>query len=203
MSRRKIPHFFEGMGEVSLHAGQSVFTIGQKPENYLVVVDGCVKVFVCSSEGREAILYRVKAGEMCTLTTVSLLGHTDYQAEAITEVDTTAKLIPANQFHQLLNESEPFRRFVFNALSGRLARIMERFEELALESVHKRLATFLLRKSTGDGLIKLTHQTLATEIGTAREVVSRHLKIMEQAGLLETHRGSIRVLRPGALAETS
>ena len=203
MSHSELPHFFDDMGEISLRAGQTVFTIGQKPENYLVVIQGCVKVFVCSSEGREAVLYRVKAGEMCTLTTVSLLGHTDYQAEAITEVDTTAKLIPAHQFHQLLNESESFRSFVFNALSGRLARIMERFEELALESVHKRLATFLLRKSTTDGLVKVTHETLAIEIGTAREVVSRHLKVMEQGGLLEMQRGSIKVLRPRALAQAS
>lgn len=203
MKHFELSHFFDDMSEVSLRSGQCVFTIGQKPENYLVVTSGCVKVFVCSSEGRQAVLYRVNPGEMCTLTTVSLLGHTDYQAQAVTESDTTAKLIPANQFHRLLNESEPFRSFVFDSLSNRLALVMERFEELALESVHRRLATFLLRSSGQDGLIEVTHETLATEIGTAREVVSRHLKSMEQAGLLETQRGRIRILRPKMLAEAS
>lgn len=191
---KSLPVVFEDAATVTLKVGQTVFTYGQTPGNYLVVLEGCIRVTAISSEGREVVLYRVMPGEMCALTTACLLGKSNYQAEAIVEAEATAKLIPAGVFHSLLNESESFRTFVFEGFSLRLADVMERFEQVVLKSIDQRLAAVLLYQSKDEDVIETTHERLASEIGTAREVVSRHLKYFEKKGLIATGRGHIRIL---------
>jgi CRP/FNR family transcriptional regulator len=185
--------------EVRLAAGQPVFSQGQEPQNYLIVLEGSVKVFARSGEGREVVLYRVRAGEMCLLTTACLIGHTRYSAEAITEEPTVAKAVPAAVFERVLDESEAFRRFVFEGLSLRLAAVTARFEHLVLDSVGQRLVRHLVRNADAGNTVATTHEALALEIGTAREVVTRHLKALEAEGLLRTGRGRIEILEPAAL----
>lgn len=200
MSLSNFPDEILEAAEVRLEAGRQVFAQGDEPQNYLIVTDGCVKVFARSAEGREVVLYRVRAGEMCLLTTACLIGHTRYSAEAVTEVTTCARVVPAAQFEQALDASDPFRRFVFEGLSLRLASVTERFEHLVLDNVQHRLARHLSRHCGAGNRINTTHETLAMEIGTAREVVSRQLKILESKGLLRATRGQIEVLDSGGLA---
>ncbi len=193
----RIPAILERAPEVSLAAGERVFCQGQKAENYLFVTRGDVRVFARSSEGREVTLYHVDAGEMCTLTTSCMLGKVPYPAEAITESTVTAKVLGAGEFNQALHESTEFRQFVFSSFSTRLATLMRRMEQLVLDSVHDRLSGHLRRKASSSGEVFATHEQLAQEIGSAREVVSRHLKIMENQGLVELHRGRIILLPTG------
>lgn len=200
MTDKRLPSTLSNAARASLAAGQTVFTQGQKPENYLVVVEGCVKVFARSAEGREVVLYRVRPGEMCLLTTACLLGHTRYTAEAVTEESTVAMALPVDAFETALDESAEFRRFVFEGLSMRLARVTERFEHLVLDSVERRLLRYLAARSAEGRSVEATHEQIALEIGTAREVVSRHLKSLEAAGLLRTSRGHIEITDPGAVA---
>jgi CRP/FNR family transcriptional regulator len=185
--------------EVTVPAGQCVFRQGQTADHYLIVTAGTVKVFARSAEGREVVLYRVREGEMCTLTTCCMLARSRYPAEAVTEEEVRARTIPADDFDQALNDSAEFRKFVFEGFSGRLADIMQRMERLVLESVHNRLARNLLNRADAEGVVSMTHEELALDIGSAREVVSRHLKLLEQQGLISTGRGQIRILRTEAL----
>lgn len=195
-----LPSFLHESNEIVLQANQTVFSQGQSPENFLFVTEGCIKVFARSSEGKEVVIYRVRGNQICILTTACLLGHTEYQAEAVTEIDTTARVVPARLFEKLLNESEPFRAQVFKGFSWRLTQVLQRFEHMVLESVHQRLASFLLTRSNSQNCVETTHELLAVEIGTAREVVSRHLKSMEQEGLIKTSRGRIELLHPESFA---
>ena len=199
MVENMLPRVIQNAKEVALTAMQRVFIQGQKAENYLFVTHGCIKIYARSRNGKEVVFYRVREGEMCILTTACLLGHSRYPAEAITETETLARIIPAHVFGQLLNDSEPFRQFVFEGLSMRLAQVMQRFEHLVLESVHQRLADFLLLCADSQGVVETTHELLAVEIGTVREVVSRHLRAMEKDGLIITRRGRIEILQPLAL----
>lgn len=171
-----------------------MFGQGDRAENYLLVTSGCVKVFARTDEGREVVLYRVNPGEMCTLTTACLLGRTPYPAEAVAEADTTAKAIPSTDFDRLVADSEVFRQFVFSSFSSRLNEIMHRFEELVLSSVDKRLMRALLARADENGVIRGTHEDLALEVGTAREVISRHLKLLENRGAINLSRGRIDIL---------
>jgi CRP/FNR family transcriptional regulator len=200
MAEKMLPDVIQKAREIVLPSGQHVFIQGQQAENFILVTHGCIKVYARSRTGKEVILYRVKEEETCILTTTCLLGHSRYPAEATTECETLAKVIPSNLFAQLLNDAEPFRQFVFEGLSMRLAQVMERFEYLTLESVHQRLTDFLLRRADSEGVVEITHELLAVEIGTVREVVSRHLSAMEKDGSIIARRGRIEILQPQALS---
>jgi CRP/FNR family transcriptional regulator len=186
-------------GLVHLADGQPVFRAGQACERYLLVAEGRVRVQLIGEGGREVVLYRVRPGGTCVLTTSCLVGGEHYPAEAWTEGPVQAFALPAAEFHAQLDGCPAFRRFVFDNLGLRLAELLQRMESVLLNPLERRLAAFLLDQPTGP--LALTHQALATEVGTAREVVSRHLKRLERAGLVRLGRSQIEVTdRAGLLA---
>lgn len=185
----------------SLPAGVPVFHPGMACSQYLLVRAGCVRVFVSTASGRETTLYRVDPGHTCVLTTSCLLSGDAYPAHAVTETPVEVQLVPAPAFQQLLDRSPAFRRFVFASLGHRLTTVIQRFEAQTERAVLPRLARSLLRAGSGqEREIRTTHQQLAVELGTAREVVSRHLKQLELDGHLRLERGRIRLSDPVALA---
>ena len=105
-----------------------------------------------------------------------------------------------------LETAPTFRQFVFSNLGGRMAEVITRMEEIAFRPVERRLASLLLSRADKSGTIQTTHQEIAVELGTAREVVSRHLKRFESSGLIELERSTVRVSKPEELrrvADTS
>lgn len=184
---------------VSVPSGEVAFRKGDACRNFILVLAGCVRVQLSSEGGREVTLYRVRPGDTCALTTSCLVGKEDYPAEAIVEEDVTALMIPDSEFRQALLDSEPFRLFVFRGFSGRLCAIVSRMEMVTLRTIDERLAAQLLKGGV-DVLSKVTHQGLASEIGTAREVVSRKLSSFESDGLIKSSRGRIEILDREKLA---
>jgi CRP/FNR family transcriptional regulator len=184
---------------VALETGTEVFHQGQAAQSFLLVESGEVKVHTWSADGRDVVLYRVRPGELCVLTTISLIGDHPYRADAVVTSPTRAGVLAAPRFHELLDESPVFRRFVFNQLSARLADVLARLESLMLDRVPRRLAQCLLREVDEQGTVRATHERLARDIGTAREVVSRHLGQLEKQGLVTTRRGRIDILDPEQL----
>ena len=174
-------------------SGQVAFRKGDVCKNFILVIDGCVRVQLSSQGGREVTLYRVRPGDTCALTTSCLIGKEDYPAEGIVEEDVTALMVPDDEFRQALLDSETFRLFVFRGFSGRLCAIVSRMESVTLKTIDERLILQLL-KGDSDVLSNVTHQSLATEIGTAREVVSRKLRRFEDEGLIRSSRGQIKIL---------
>ena len=152
-----------------------------------------------SDDGREVLLYHVRAGDSCVLTTSCLLGNNQYPAEGFTETDVSAFAIPAYIFHRCLEHSVFFRDFVFRSFSTRLADVMRRMESISFGSVDQKLAKVLL--SSDSLIIPKTHHELALEMGSVREVVSRHLKRFESYGWLNLNRGYIEILDINALKE--
>lgn len=182
---------------VNLPAGQQVFYPGKVCENYLLMLSGSVKAQIMSSDGREVLLYHVRAGDSCVLTTSCLLGDNQYPAEGYTETDITAFAIPAPVFHRCLEKSAFFREFVFRSFSHRLSDVIKRMETLSFGSIDQKLAKALLQQRSM--LIQKTHHELAQEMGSVREVVSRHLKRFESCGWLSLSRGCIEIVNPEAL----
>ncbi len=177
--------------------GQQIFYPGKSCENYLLILSGSLKTQILSSDGREVLLYHVHAGESCVLTTACLLGGNDYPAEGYTESEVSVFAIPAHVFHRCLEQSAFFREFVFRNFSKRLADVIERMGSISFGSVDQKLAKALL--AAGDKTIHKTHNELALESGSAREVVSRHLKRFENMGWLILNRGSIEIINFDAL----
>jgi len=164
-----------------------------------MVVGGSIRVQLCTQGGREVLLYRVGAGDTCILTTACLLGGTHYAAEGIAETEVRAFVIPAAGFSRVLDSDAHFRQLVFAHLGQRLAQVMRRIEQIAFGPIDVRLAGILLELTRDGPRLALTHQALAAELGTAREVVSRHLKRFEGKGWVRLGRGIIEVTERGPL----
>jgi CRP/FNR family transcriptional regulator len=184
--------------QLTLPPDQSVFLAGSPCVNYLLLLAGRVRVQIIGKGGREAVLYRVLPGQSCVLTTCCILGADAYPAEGFTEAQVSALAIPKPAFDQGLESAPAFRRFVFANLGSRMAEVITRMEEVAFRPVERRLAAWLLGKA-GAGPVSATHQEIAVELGSAREVVSRHLKRLEAAGLVRLGRSSLEVCDPDGL----
>ena len=174
--------------------GVELFAPGQACRGYLLLSRGSVRVQSVSREGREAVLYRVRPGEICIQTSLNLLGEETYSAEAISECDIAGALLDPVSFDHLLAVSPVFRRFVFSSIARRLNEITQTVERIAFEPIEARLADNLLIRQNEKGVIAATHVEFARDLGTAREVISRHLERMAQKGLVQTSRGSVQIL---------
>ncbi len=189
-----------GGGKVlELDAGERVFEVGMPCQNYLLVIKGTVRVQLLASNGREVTLYRVSPGESCVLTTSCMLGGDAYPAFAQTETAVSAFVLAAKHFQRALDQSSVFRRFVFENLGARLAEVISRFEETLLGDINSRLARVLGARANQERMVAATHQELAADLGTAREVVSRHLKGFERSGWVLLGRGHLVIVNPLAL----
>lgn len=184
---------------VALDQNALIFGPGKPAENLLLLVSGVVRVQQLSEAGREIVLYRVHAGESCVLTTACLLALEDYSAEGIAETDIEAILIPRDTFDEMMATSKEFRAFVFEAYSKRITDLFLVIEEIAFKRMDIRVAQKLIELKGSDSSLHLTHQQLAIELGTAREVISRQLKEFERRGWLTLHRGEIALRNAGAI----
>jgi CRP/FNR family transcriptional regulator len=181
-------------------AGHVVFAPGQPCNAFLVVKSGSVRVSTVTDSGRELMLYRVGPSETCVLTTASLLSSADYDAEGCAETDSEALMIPKPLFEELLATSAAFRHFVFSSYGERLRDLIALVQEVSKRQVDKRLARFLIERGA-TGPIAATHQVIAAELGTAREVVSRLLKQFEADGLVKLERRQIEITDRDRLAQ--
>jgi CRP/FNR family transcriptional regulator len=183
------------MQTLSFPSGTTVFDERQPCRGFPFVLDGGIRVVKVSASGRELPLYRVTAGENCIITSSCLLGHADYNARGVTDGPTTLALLPNKLFDEMLTEPA-FRDFVFSLFSERMAELMQLVEEVAFHKLDQRLAALLLGKGR---LVQATHQQLADELGSVREMVSRLLKRFEEQGLVRLGREQVEVLDPAGL----
>lgn len=173
------------------------YSEGMPCDAYVMRLAGKSRVYKLSSSGREILLYRVAAGETCVLTTTCLLGRSDYPASTVVEEPIRDVIIPASVFHQLMVDSAVFRRFVMENYGALISDLIVLLDEVAFSSLDARLAKLLLDEATAK--INRTHQQLADELGSAREVVSRQLKRFENKGWVMLGRGHIEVINKAAL----
>ena len=184
---------------VSVPEGSVIFGPGTAPTSLLLLLEGRVRVQQQSESGREIVLYRVEAGESCVMTTACLLAYDDYSAEGIAETDLRAAAIPRGVFDDLVASSVAFRTFIFTAYARRMTDLFLVIEEIAFQRLDIRLAQKLVELSRGADQLHLTHQKLAAELGTAREVVSRQLAEFQRRGWIALTRGVVDLTDRAAL----
>jgi CRP/FNR family transcriptional regulator len=174
--------------------GAPIFGEGQRCGGLPLVMQGAVKVFRRSDTGREIVLYRVARGQTCILTSSCLLGDEAYGAEGVAEGALRLALLPPALFQRMIAESPPARAFLFSTLSSRLSDLMERVERLAFHRLDRRIAEFLVeRADAGFRSVAMTHQAIADEIGSVREMVTRTLGQLAEQGLVELSRAGVRL----------
>ena len=193
----------EGSMFVMLPEGSRIFGPGQAPENFLLLIDGTIRVQQVSESGREIVLYRVSAGQSCALTTACLMGYEEYLAEGIAETAVRAVAIPRSLFDELIASSREFRRFVFTAFSRRVTDLFRIIEEVAFSRIDVRLAQRLLQMADDKNHVSATHQDFANELGSAREVISRQINEFQRRGWIKAARGSIELTDKKALSRLS
>ncbi len=177
-------------------AGTVMFDEDQPCQGFPLLLSGSLRVIKSSANGRELQLYRVMPGESCILTSSCLLGDTRYQARGIVEESLEMVMLPATVFHSLLRTCDAFRRYVFQLFTERLTDMMELVTAVAFQKLDQRLAGLLAGKPSP---LLATHQTIADELGSAREMISRLLKGFAEQGWVRLGREQITVTDLAAL----
>ena len=177
-------------------AGTVMFDEAQPCVGFPFVLAGSIGVSKLSENGREIQLYTVDAGESCILSSSCLLGSVVYDALGVALMDTSFFILPRPTFERLLRSSDAFRHYVFGLFADRISDLMQTVEEVAFKRLDQRLASLLLRRGPR---VQATHQQLADELGSVREIISRIVRNFATQGLVKTGREQITVLDPQGL----
>jgi CRP/FNR family transcriptional regulator len=174
--------------------GRDVFIEGDYPEAIAILISGMVRVYKIGQTGREITLYRFGQGESCILTANAILSQQTFPAIATVEEEIEAVMIPASYLRDWVKRYDLWREFIFDLLSNRLSTVMAVIDEVLFQRMDQRVAAWLVEKMALQNPVSVTHQEIAADLGSSREVISRILEDFKQAGLLETGRGVVHVL---------
>lgn len=179
--------------------GREVFAQGDSVDAIAFMLSGVIRVYKVGETGREITLYRFGVGESCILTANAILSNQSFSAIATVEQDAEAIMIAAETFRTWVRRYDVWRDFVFDLLAQRLASVMEIVDEVAFRRMDIRVMTLILERSQRQNPFAITHQEIAAELGSSREVVSRILENFASQGWLRIGRGTVEVLNVQAL----
>jgi CRP/FNR family transcriptional regulator len=184
-------------------AGSPICDQGMQCQHLALIISGTARVYKLGENGREITLYRIGSGESCILTASCIVNGSPFPAFAVCEEPIEALVIDSNKVRQWTDEFPVWRNYLFSLISDRLGDVISVIEEVAFRRVDRRLAGYLLQRTRGNvrDTIKITHQAIASDLGTSREVVSRILKDFEHQGVISVSRGQLRIDDPAGLAD--
>ncbi len=210
-----IDRLFPVLGQLTEADRQRIFSAGQiveLPDEQMLmqqnqqcqyipfVMKGLLRIFKLSANGREMTLYRTGPGETCLVSIACQLKGEDFPALAQVQDEATLFMLPASVYHEVLDRQLPWKDYLITAMYTHLTETLQTLEAVAFDRTDHRLVTFLLEQTHGKaGTIRTTHETVAIELGTAREVVSRLLGELKNKGAVVLGRGRIDVVAPAIL----
>lgn len=177
---------------VMFEQGYKILNENEQCSHVLFLIKGEIEVFKISKNGKSFRLYTIKEGESCVLNLSCVLSDNNYLAYAKTLTDIECILLPRNDFLRVFQRYEDLRKYVFELISTRLVQITAKVEGIVLDSIDTRLHTWLLEKNTD--IIYVTHDDIANQLGSAREVISRQLKKWENENKIKLYRGKIKII---------
>jgi CRP/FNR family transcriptional regulator len=187
--------FFDTAIMARVPKGKYIFREGDECSHLALLISGRVRVYKIAESGREITLYRIAASESCILTVSCIMSGIPFPALAVAETDLQAALVPAAPVCQWMGQSEAWRKLIFGMISQRFSDVLSVLEEVTFQRMDSRIAAYLLSQLKTHGRsIEITHQQIAAELGTSREVVSRILGNFESQGMISRYRGKINVL---------
>jgi len=175
-------------------AGKDVFIEGDRADAIALLISGVVRVYKIGETGREITLYRFGLGESCILTANAILSQKSFPAIATVEEDAEAVMIPADAFRDWIKRYDLWREFVFDLLSDRLSTVMAVVDEVVFQRMDRRVSSWLMDRFSSENPIHVTHQEIAADLGSSREVISRILEDFSREGLIKPGRGAIEIL---------
>lgn len=175
--------------------GTRLFASGDVCENFVLVLKGTAKVQLSTSTGREMILFRLEQGQSCALTTSCILTDSPYYAEGIAETEIEILTLPSQRFLESLGEEPELFRTLLSNYAKRIGELTNVVDRLLSRDLNVELKKLLLERVDGQGRVKLSHQMIADELVSSREVISRKLKALEKLGQVALSRGQVTLLR--------
>ncbi len=179
---------------VKIPIGHDIFITGDRVDGIALLISGVVRVYKIGETGREITLYRFGLGQSCILSANAILSQKSFPAVATVEEDAEAVIIPAGVFRAWVNQYVLWREFVFELLSERLSTVMAVVDEVVFKRMDRRVASFLVTRAKIQNPMQITHQEIAAELGSSREVISRILEDFSREELIESGRGTIEVV---------
>jgi CRP/FNR family transcriptional regulator len=185
-------------------AGQMLAFENSECGQFFIVVDGTIRVYKIGESGREITLYRVGQQQTCVLTAFSILSRTGFPAFASADSDLELILVPAAAFRDWISRFPTWRDYIFNTLSRTLNEILSTVERVTFTRIDTRIANHLLKHAdVASHSVDITHERLASDLGTGRVVISRALKNLEKKGLVRLHRGRVEISDAKGLQQIS
>lgn len=186
----------KNISTVSYSKGYNLYSTDNECIGVLLIKNGALRVYILSEDGREVTLYRLSPGDVCVLSASCILNSITFDVHIDAEVDTDAYLINIGAFSELSRKNVYVENFAYKNTIERFSDVMWAMEQILFMSFDKRLAIFLLDETAKSKSTDLhfTHEQIAKYIGSAREVVSRMLKVFQAKGVLTQSRGVIHII---------
>ena len=181
----------------TIKSGEVIMRTGQYFKNTVLVLSGQIKIYREDDDGGEFLMYYLQPGQACALSMICATKNEKSQIMAKVIEDAELMLIPLPLMDKWMMQHRSWYEFVIETYRSRFEEVLEVIDNIAFRAMDERLELYLKRhqEACGCNEIKLSHQEIASELNTSREVISRLLKKMEQRGLLKLHRNQIEVLK--------
>ena len=174
-------------GDILLKSGQII-------NHTMLLLDGRLKIYREDEDGSEFLMYYLEPGNACAMSIMCAMNNERSQIMAVAETDATLLSIPFEATGEWLNKFRSWDEFIIKTYRARFEELLHTLDNIAFRSMDERLLFYLKRLSETEGdVLHTSHQQIATDLNSAREVISRLLKKMEQRGAVELHRNEIHI----------
>lgn len=178
-------------------AGDYVMEKGMKVEFIPLLLSGSLRIMRRDDDDKELLLYYLRAGETCASSLTCCMGRTASEVEALAEEDTEVLAIPAHFVDDWMQEFPEWKAYVMRIYHDRFQELLETIDAIAFQNLDERLMRYFnerIDNQKGDNVIRASHQEIATDLHSSREVISRLLKQMEKKGLVKLGRNRVEVV---------
>ncbi len=180
----------------SFKKGDMLHTDSTECTGLFLVRSGQLRAYIISEEGREITIYRLFERDFCLFSASCMMRSIQFDIMLEAEKDTEVWIIPPEVYKSIMEVSAPLANYTNEIMASRFSDVMWLMEQIMWKSLDKRLGAFLLEESSLEGseILKITHETIANHMGTAREVITRMLKYFQEQGMVVLTRGTIEIV---------
>ena len=191
------------LSEQTISKGTVIQNHATECTGLLIVKSGQLRAYILSDEGREITLYRLFDMDICLFSASCVFHSIQFEVTVEAEKDTELWIIPANIYKNIMKESAPVANFTNELMASRFSDVMWLIEQIMWKSMDARIAGFLLEEAAIEDTseLKITHETIASHLGTHREVITRMLRYFQNEGIVKLSRGTISILNSQKLID--
>ncbi|HRG26208.1 MAG TPA: Crp/Fnr family transcriptional regulator [Chitinophagaceae bacterium] len=202
--KEQFPQFEPGLIELiekeavqrSFNAGDIIMRTGQYIKSTVLVLEGRIKIYRENQDGGEFLMYYLQPGQACAVSMICAIQSGTSEIMAMAEEDSEVLMIPVHLMDDMMNQYKSWYQFVIQTYRGRFDELLSVVDNIAFRNMDERLEFYIKRyvEKAGKKNLEISHQQIADDLNSSREVISRLLKKMEQRGLVKLHRNMIELI---------